>query len=413
MAAEKHKCLSIRQPFAWEVCIGEKTVENKPKRTTYRGLLLIHAGKKTDALSDLKASPNWHSYQSYFTLGAIIGAAELVDCTEFNRSLESNLHACGPYCYVLKNPKWFEVPIPCTGQLGLFGLSDQLTARVEEQLKRPGKAVQVPEDVLHLVRPSPARVCYFQGHYYLKNGHLEDALRRFDGAIRLDSTNADARLLRSMTYNEMEQTEQAVRDVSEAIRLNGSNATYFFYRGMYHRNLGRLPEAVQDFAQMIELKPELDDGYLYRGIAHSLQKDYQTALCDFSRAQELNPDEITAPLLTGAVLIQSGRADEGVEALQKTEEKFADDPYPSYFLYRWFSHAAQSKQATAALERFIKKGGDEQDVKEYMEDVGIDFGQEAGLGPREASSSPTKSTRSRRSHKAGPSAVASDEDGRE
>ena len=36
--------LSVRQPWAWLIVSGLKDVENRPRRTHYRGSLLIHAG---------------------------------------------------------------------------------------------------------------------------------------------------------------------------------------------------------------------------------------------------------------------------------------------------------------------------------------------------------------------------------
>ncbi|HHY88739.1 MAG TPA: ASCH domain-containing protein, partial [Chloroflexi bacterium] len=42
------KALSVRQPWAWLIAQGYKTVENRTWATNYRGPLLIHAGKKPD-----------------------------------------------------------------------------------------------------------------------------------------------------------------------------------------------------------------------------------------------------------------------------------------------------------------------------------------------------------------------------
>lgn len=42
------KALTIRQPWAWATIYGGKDVENRRRRTAYRGPLLIHAGKNPD-----------------------------------------------------------------------------------------------------------------------------------------------------------------------------------------------------------------------------------------------------------------------------------------------------------------------------------------------------------------------------
>lgn len=42
------KALSVRQPWAWAIVSGHKTIENRSWQTTYRGPLLIHAGRTFD-----------------------------------------------------------------------------------------------------------------------------------------------------------------------------------------------------------------------------------------------------------------------------------------------------------------------------------------------------------------------------
>ena len=39
------KALAIRQPWAWLVIYGSKTIENRTWRTQYRGRFLVHAAK--------------------------------------------------------------------------------------------------------------------------------------------------------------------------------------------------------------------------------------------------------------------------------------------------------------------------------------------------------------------------------
>lgn len=44
----EHLALSVRQPWAWAIISGGKTIENRSWTTPYRGPLLIHAGKAFD-----------------------------------------------------------------------------------------------------------------------------------------------------------------------------------------------------------------------------------------------------------------------------------------------------------------------------------------------------------------------------
>ena len=81
------KCLTIRQPWATLIALGEKQFETRSWRTSYRGELAIHAGMTIDT-----AVCRMEPYQSVlarhgFTAenlpkGAIIAVSRLADCCE-------------------------------------------------------------------------------------------------------------------------------------------------------------------------------------------------------------------------------------------------------------------------------------------------------------------------------------------
>jgi ParB/RepB/Spo0J family partition protein len=81
------RALSIRQPWAWLIVQGHKPVENRDWSTSYRGPLLIHAGKVMAKRYHAEASalvldrfgievPGIEQLQR----GGVVGAARLVDC---------------------------------------------------------------------------------------------------------------------------------------------------------------------------------------------------------------------------------------------------------------------------------------------------------------------------------------------
>lgn len=117
--------ISIIQPWAWLIANGHKPVENRTWRTSYRGPILIHAGK---------ARPDQNGYDLYSILditagpklpppnelerGGIVGIAHLVDCVASHPSP----WFFGPWGFVLEGAR--PVPFrPCRGQLGIFRLA--------------------------------------------------------------------------------------------------------------------------------------------------------------------------------------------------------------------------------------------------------------------------------------------------
>jgi hypothetical protein len=121
------KALSIRQPWAFAITMGCKPVENRDWPTRFRGPVLIHTGKREetddiDYVLDLMAKVSGETreaigsgYRNHRALGAIVGAARLVDCVTHMDSPWFN----GPYGFVFEKPLWCNI-VPCRGQLGFF-----------------------------------------------------------------------------------------------------------------------------------------------------------------------------------------------------------------------------------------------------------------------------------------------------
>ena len=119
--------------MAWAIFNG-KDIENRNRKTSFRGRFIIHAAQSF-------SEEHWHwiadnenrlgltlPFSRFdFVYGALIGEVDLIDCV----SNHSSRWFTGKYGFVLANPKLYDTPIPCRGQLGFF---DPL--RIE--LKRKG-----------------------------------------------------------------------------------------------------------------------------------------------------------------------------------------------------------------------------------------------------------------------------------
>lgn len=115
--------LSVRQVWAWLIVNGYKDIENRTWPTSFRGRVLIHAGK---------TPPDWDEIDYKFCeeeygvvvpreglpLGGIVGEATVVDCVEKSDSQWFE----GPYGFVLRDQK----PLPFVslrGRLGFFNVA--------------------------------------------------------------------------------------------------------------------------------------------------------------------------------------------------------------------------------------------------------------------------------------------------
>ncbi len=127
------KTLTIHQPWAWAIAAGHKTVENRSWTTSYRGPLLIHAGRSRRSLADGRrflerlgfAAPE--DYELPF--GAIVAIAWLVECASV-REVVADPFAEGPWCWILQDVRPVR-PVPTAGSQGLFGTPADVVRRLE------------------------------------------------------------------------------------------------------------------------------------------------------------------------------------------------------------------------------------------------------------------------------------------
>lgn len=141
------KALTICQPYAHLIALGEKRVENREWATTYRGPLLIHAGKSRAWLDiEVDAERGKHDYPTLIPLaemafGAIVAHANLVACLHIDRIREGKYddvypwlrqheHTNGTWCWVLDSVRRLHEPVPCSGAQGLWPRS-RLPARAD------------------------------------------------------------------------------------------------------------------------------------------------------------------------------------------------------------------------------------------------------------------------------------------
>ena len=123
------KALTICQPYAHLIVRGEKRVENREWPTSYRGPLLIHAGKSREWM-DSEDELDFRELGDPLVFGALVGVATLADVLHIDRIergeydarhpwLREHCHTIGTWCWVLTDVRRFE-PVPWKGAQGLW-----------------------------------------------------------------------------------------------------------------------------------------------------------------------------------------------------------------------------------------------------------------------------------------------------
>jgi hypothetical protein len=137
----KYKVLSVRQPYASLLVSGKKDVENRSRRTNYRGTVLIHASaKEHDVISYLPRKREFtiNEITILSTMGevvedylfsCIVGSVDIVDCVQNHPSVWAEK---GQWHWVCTNARKFEHPIRnVKGKLGIWEWEEEI-----EELKQ-------------------------------------------------------------------------------------------------------------------------------------------------------------------------------------------------------------------------------------------------------------------------------------
>ncbi|MFJ4865976.1 hypothetical protein [Streptomyces sp. NPDC088748] len=128
--------ITIRQP--WATCILEgKSPENRPKPWSWRGWVLLHAGKAKPEPAVLRDPLVARTIRGReLPLGAVIGVARLTDCHQDPDGSPPCTQWAQPEAWhlVLTDVQELALPIPAGGQLGPWKPTPDLLAQVLQQL---------------------------------------------------------------------------------------------------------------------------------------------------------------------------------------------------------------------------------------------------------------------------------------
>jgi hypothetical protein len=130
------KALTVKQPWAWAIAHGLKSIENRSRPTKHRGPLAIHAGAAWDRAGAVSptviAAARSYRYplqygkpldatEGWFQFRAVIALVDVVDC-------HRDTGCCRPWGmegawhWVLVNPRQLDEPVPAAGRLGLWDI---------------------------------------------------------------------------------------------------------------------------------------------------------------------------------------------------------------------------------------------------------------------------------------------------
>ncbi|MGE0444533.1 MAG: ASCH domain-containing protein [Vicinamibacterales bacterium] len=140
------RALTVTQPHASLLALGQKTIETRSWTTDYRGRVLIHASKALPReAARLAAMPLFREAlgcsPEALPLGAVVASARIVNVlpTHWIRDLSAREQLFGDYTagrfgWYIADVVRLPEPIKWTGRLGLWTVPPELRYQVERQI---------------------------------------------------------------------------------------------------------------------------------------------------------------------------------------------------------------------------------------------------------------------------------------
>jgi tetratricopeptide (TPR) repeat protein len=219
---------------------------------------------------------------------------------------------------------------------GIFGVQEQISAKVAETLSARFGAANGPSPALGGTKDSRAYLLYASGRYALARStepSLVLGIGYFEKAIERDPQFALAHVGLADCYMILgvfgmrppAETLPRARDaVLEALqiepRLAGAYGTLGNIKMQYDRDWAG---AEADFARAIALNPSLSEPHLYWGVLLGMRGELDRGLEELKQAEQLEPLLTLAKTRAGSLLYFAHRYDEAI--VQVTESLALDD----------------------------------------------------------------------------------------
>lgn len=163
------RAISIRQPLCSLTASGIRDIDISNRDTKYRGPILLHASSRrvgSDCGKDMTIDQYCRlrnaqalgiiPYDEELPLSAVIGFAELADCTDMQT--DSIWDTGSGNRWILKNPRIFDTPIiGIRGKQGLFDVPE-ITENTLPSYHEPEKAWSEYEDGIASIFMSDAEI---------------------------------------------------------------------------------------------------------------------------------------------------------------------------------------------------------------------------------------------------------------
>jgi len=156
-----------------------------------------------------------------------------------------------------------------------------------------------------------------QGDRLVKQGRHQEALVRYERAIRMVRRPSYAWTSRGVAMKYLGRVDEALRCHENAIRLDPENEVAWCNLGTVYFRKGELGKALECYDKAIHLRPKYAIAWNNKGVVLARMNQFEEANRCHTKATNLRPTYVAAWLNRGEVLARLGAQEEAQRCLEK------------------------------------------------------------------------------------------------
>jgi tetratricopeptide (TPR) repeat protein len=219
-----------------------------------------------------------------------------------------------------------------------------------------------------------AQEWFERGYKFQEAKNLEEAIRCYTEAIRIEPGFLEAYGNRGNTLMNQGDADLAIADYNQVLALKPNDAVTYFNRANALKAQGNLDDAITDFSEAIRLKSDYAGAYNNRGNTLSDKSDIDGAIKDYDEAIRAKPDYAIAYNNRGIAYAYKGILDKAM-----ADYNMAIQLKPDYAdAYHGRAKACESmkdyQSAIADYQKYLELGGgilhnDREIIEEAIRDL--------------------------------------------
>lgn len=194
-------------------------------------------------------------------------------------------------------------------------------------------------------------------YYYCYNrlGHLENAMKYIDLALKLDTSNVEDLGLKAGVYADMYKMDKAMEVIDQLVKKAPDYSYSYRKRAEFKIQMKQYEEAVEDLSMAITLSPSSISSYSSRGRCYEKLGKKELAKKDFNKLLELDPQGNTSSY--AYVLYFLGKKEEAKAAFMKMNENPDLSKASSYYNTAcYYSLLGEKQESIKFLRKALEAG---------------------------------------------------------